>query len=53
MHVIVDESLCIGCEACVPPCPNKAITMKGSVVRSSCHSATDADTVYMVVERRP
>lgn len=33
MHVIVDESLCIECEACVPLCPNKALTMKGSVAK--------------------
>ncbi len=33
ISVIVDESICIGCEACIPLCPNQALTMKGGVAK--------------------
>ncbi len=33
MRVIVDESLCIECEACVGLCPTDAISMKGGVAK--------------------
>ncbi|UCG67922.1 MAG: 4Fe-4S binding protein [Thermoplasmata archaeon] len=33
MSVIVDESLCNGCKACIPFCPNEALIMKGSVAK--------------------
>ncbi len=39
-YVSIDERLCIGCEACISICPNKALTMKegvAKVIRPFCN----------------
>jgi len=39
MPAVVDEEKCVGCGACVGPCPNEAITLLGATRKASVNTA--------------